>query len=160
MSNKEGHRSIEPSFDGLLEPTHAFNKPLFREGRTGLDVPNATLDHPLKLEVFRDLFNISRHRLVLLVCKDQEWGAREKTIILNEALELIPSLIEAHLISRVDDVDEGIDVLKMIPPVFANLLLTPHIPQFKFKPADGQLLNVVVFGGHVLHWYLLVFKRE
>ena len=99
MSDKEGRPSIKPSFDGLLEPTHAFIDALLSKGRAGLNVPNAIFDHAIKVEELRDLFNIACHGLILLVCKDQEWRARKKTIILSEAAELILGLFEAHPVS-------------------------------------------------------------
>ncbi len=48
-------------------------------------------------------------------------------------LQVVLDLFDAHLISRVDDIDESISLFEIVAPVGANFTLTTDIPNVQLK---------------------------
>lgn len=75
---------------------------------------------------------------ILLVGKDQENGI-SKLILVEHALKLLASLDNTIAIVAVDDEDNALGVLEVMPPERSDLVLTTDIPH-------GEL-NVLVLDG-------------
>lgn len=67
---------------------------------------------------------------VLLVGKDQD-GAVEHERILDDGLELSRSFGHPLTVLRVDDKDEAVSVVEVVPPQWPQLLLASNIPYCK-----------------------------
>ena len=64
---------------------------------------------------------------ILLVGKDQENGIAE-LILVKHALKLLAGLNDTVAIVAVDDEDDTLGVLEVVPPQRTNLVLTADIP--------------------------------
>jgi hypothetical protein len=64
---------------------------------------------------------------ILLVGEDQKNGVPQ-LILVEHALELLPSLNNTIAIVAVDDEDDALGVLEVVPPQGADLVLTTDIP--------------------------------
>lgn len=67
------------------------------------------------------------HRQILLVGKDQE-GSITQLVLIQHALELLTSLNNTIAIIAVDDEDDTLGVLEVVPPQRTDLVLTTNIP--------------------------------
>lgn len=67
------------------------------------------------------------HRQILLVGKDQE-GSIAKLVLVQHALELLASLNNTIAIVAVDNEDDTLGVLEVMPPQRTDLVLTTDIP--------------------------------
>jgi hypothetical protein len=75
-------------------------------------------------------------RKILLISKDKEQSVPQ-LIFIQHALQLLTSLIDTITIVAVDDEDDALRILEVMPPQRPDLILTADIP-------DGKL-NVLVF---------------
>jgi hypothetical protein len=92
----------------------------------------------VKTEFVGDFSGVHGVWQILLVGKDQEKGITE-FILVQHALELFPSLRHTITIVRVDDENDSLCVLEVVPPEGTNLVLASDVP-------DGEV-DVFVFDG-------------
>lgn len=78
------------------------------------------------------------YRQILLVGKDQENGIAE-LILVQHTLQLLPSFNDTVTIVAVNNKDDALGVLEVMPPQRSNLVLSSYIP-------NGEL-NVLVLNG-------------
>lgn len=78
------------------------------------------------------------YRKILLVSEDQQKRITQ-LILVQHALQLLASLGNTIPIVRVDDEDDALGVLEVMPPEGTDLVLTADVP-------DGEL-DVSVFDG-------------
>lgn len=64
---------------------------------------------------------------ILLVGEDQEVGIAQ-LVLVQHALQLLPGLNDTIAIVRVDDEDDTLGVLEVVPPQRSNLVLSTDIP--------------------------------
>lgn len=67
------------------------------------------------------------HRKILLVGKDQENCVTE-FVLVQHALEFLPGLNNTVAIVAVDDENDTLSILEVVPPQRSNLVLTTDIP--------------------------------
>ena len=60
----------------------------------------------------------------------------------NSYLKLLLGLLKALGIGRVDDVDEDVRVVKVIPPVRPDLPLSSNIPNIELEPLALYRLDI------------------
>jgi hypothetical protein len=87
-------------------------------------------------DLFRDTYG-----KILLVGKDQEDGIPE-LILVEHALELLTSLNNTVTIVGVDNEDDTLGVLEVVPPQRTDLVLTTHIPHGELDVLVLYRLNV------------------
>ena len=94
--------------------------------RTYLDIPGP-LPESVKSELVSDFSGIHGIRQILLVCEDQEEGVSE-FILVQHALQLLSGLNNTIAIIAVDNEDDALGVLEVMPPQRSNLVLTADVP--------------------------------
>lgn len=70
---------------------------------------------------------MNTYRQILLVGEDQEVGIAQ-LVLVQHALQLLPGLNDTIAIVRVDDEDDTLGVLEVVPPQRSNLVLSTDIP--------------------------------
>jgi len=121
----------------VAEPLETLVKPITRGSASGLDVPG-TLSQTVQTKLIRNLGGVHGIWQILLVGEDQEESVPE-LIFVQHALQLLSSLHYTIAIVRVDDEDDTLGVLEVMPPQRPNLVLSSDIPY-------GEL-NVLVLDG-------------
>ena len=101
------------------------------DSRARLDVPGSVGDF-VKLERVHDFRGFKSRLQILLVGKDEKGHFREQ-LLLHQLVQVTLHLLHAHIVSRVDDVDEGISLLVVVSPVGSNLTLTTDIPHVQLE---------------------------
>lgn len=86
----------------------------------------------------RGKWGIVTYGKILLVGEDQENGISE-LVLVEHALELLAGLNDTVAIVAVDDEDDALSVLEVMPPERTDLVLTTDIPHSE--------LDVLVFDG-------------
>jgi hypothetical protein len=81
---------------------------------------------------------------ILLVGKDQKKGVPQ-LVLVEHALEFLAGLGNTITIVAVDDEDDTLGVLEIMPPQRANLVLTSDIP-------DSELNVLVLYGLDIEAW--------
>ena len=81
---------------------------------------------------------------ILLVGKDKENGISE-LVLVEHALKLLSGLNDTVAIVGVDDEDDTLSVLEVVPPQRSDLVLTTDIPH-------GELDVLVLYGLDVEAW--------
>jgi hypothetical protein len=92
----------------------------------GLDVPSA-LPQAVKAELVSDLGGVHGVGKILLVGEDQQNGIAE-LVLVEHALELFPGLDDTVTIVAVDNEDDTLGVLEVMPPQRSDLVLATNIP--------------------------------
>ena len=95
-----------------------------------------TLPQAVQSELVCDLCGVHCVWQILLVGKDQEESVAE-LVLVQHALQLLASLDDTITIVAVDDEDDTLSVLEVMPPQRSDLVLSTDIPH-------GEL-NVLVF---------------
>ena len=85
---------------------------------------------------------------ILLVGEDQENGIPQ-LILVEHALELLTSLNNTVTIVGVDDEDDTLGVLEVVPPQGADLVLTTDIPHGELDVLVLDSLDVEAWKGEV-----------
>lgn len=139
------------------EPLETLVETIARRGAGRLDVPGA-LSQAVEAELVCDfrsvhgvLFtgsvrwsvlslggSVDTYRQILLVGKDQEHGVTQ-LILVQHALKLLTGLDNTVAIVAVDNENDALGVLEVVPPQRADLVLPTNIPH-------GEL-DVLVFNG-------------
>ncbi len=70
----------------------------------------------------------NRWRPEVSKCYAQDWRRTAPYILLEEAVELLFAILHAHAVSRVDDPDQGVSLLEIVPPVRAESALATDVP--------------------------------
>lgn len=70
---------------------------------------------------------LETYRQILLVGEDQKVGIA-KLVLVQHTLQLLPSLDDTIAIVRIDDEDDALGVLEVVPPQRSNLVLSTNIP--------------------------------
>jgi len=82
-------------------------------------------------QLIRNLRRIHRIGQILLVRKHQQQRIPQ-LVLVEHALQLLARLDDAVAVVAVDDEDDALRVLEVVPPQRANLVLPAHVP-------DGEL---------------------
>ena len=77
------------------------------------------------------------YRQILLVGKDQEKSISQ-FILIQHALELLTGLHNTITIIAIDNKDNALSVLEVMPPQWSDLILSPHIP---YSELDVPVFN-------------------
>ena len=85
------------------------------------------------------------YRKILLVGKDEENGVTE-LVLVEHALELLASLDDTVAIVAVDDEDDALGVLEVMPPERADLVLATDIPHCELDVLVLHRLDVEAWG--------------
>merc|ERR1712080_631089 len=112
-------------------------KTVTRGGASRLDVPSA-LPQGVQTKLVSDLGGVHGVGQILLVGVDKEKGVAQ-LILVEHALELLTGLNNTVAIVGVNDEDDTLGVLEVMPPQRADLVLSADIPH-------GEL-NVLVLDG-------------
>lgn len=123
--------------EGVGEPLETLVETISRGSAGGLDVPGA-LSQAVEAELVCDLGSVHGIGKILLVGEDEEDGISE-FILVQHALKLLTSLDDTVAIVAIDDEDDTLGVLEVVPPQRSDLVLTTDIPH-------GEL-NVLVLDG-------------
>ena len=123
--------SVVLCVDCLDQPGHALVKTNLGHGTARLDVPRSVGDS-VQIEVLHNLRRVQSHTYILLVCEDEERNSG-KELFGEKLLKVILDLLHAHLVGRVDHVDQSVSLVVVVAPVWANLTLTTNIPYVQLK---------------------------
>jgi hypothetical protein len=123
--------------EGVGEPLKTLIETVTGGGTGGLDVPGA-LSQAVEAKLVCDLGGVHGIGKILLVGKDKENGISE-LVLVEHALKLLSGLNDTVAIVGVDDEDDTLSVLEVVPPQRSDLVLTTDIPH-------GEL-NVLVLDG-------------
>lgn len=83
---------------------------------------------------------------ILLVGEDKENGISE-FILVQHALKLLASLDNTVAIVAIDDEDDTLGVLEVVPPQWSDLVLTTDIPHGELNVLVLDGLDVEAFRG-------------
>ena len=93
---------------------------------------------------------------VLLVCEDEEGGARE-ALLAQQLVELALTVVEATRVRAVHDPDEALGLLVVVAPVRTQARLATHVPHVEFVPAGGPQARALSRAGRA--WRARVRSR-
>ena len=110
----------------VAQPFQTLVKTVSRSGAGGLDVPGA-LSQAVQTKLVSDLGSVHGVRKILLVGEDQEESISE-LVLVEHALQLLTSLDNTVTIVAVDDEDDTLGVLEVMPPQRTDLVLSTDIP--------------------------------
>lgn len=108
------------------QPVQALVQTLALRGARGLNVP-PTIAHVVQSQFLRQFSCRHRVREVLFVGKDQNHSIAQ-LVLGQHVLQLLLRLSYALPVVRVDDKDESLRVLEVVPPQWTNLVLATHVP--------------------------------
>lgn len=118
--------SSDPALDVGTQPLETLVKTISR-GRAGsLDVPGA-LPEAVETELIGDLSSVHGVRKILLVGENEEESIA-KFVFVQHPLKLLTSFRHTLTIVRVNDEDDALSVLEIMPPQGTDLVLTSYIP--------------------------------
>lgn len=100
----------------------------------------------MKAETLGDFIGSRGSHKVLLIGEKQD-GHTHELLFEKKLLQLMTSFFEALLVGRVDDVDENVGVIKVVPPVRSNLSLTADVPHIEFEAVGRDRLDVEALSG-------------
>ena len=123
--------SVVLCVDCLDQPSHALVETNLGHGTARLDVPRSVGDS-VQIEVLHNLRRVQSHTYILLVCEDEERNSG-KELFGEKLLKVILDLLHAHLVGRVDHIDQSVSLVVVVAPVGANLALTADIPHVELK---------------------------
>lgn len=96
----------------------------------------------------RAAYKPGTHRQILLVGEDQE-GSIAQLILVQHALQLLTGLNDTIAIVAVDDEDDTLGVLEVVPPERTDLVLTTDIPHGKGDVLVLDGLDVEALGAKI-----------
>ena len=105
------------------------------------------LVHPMEAEVGRK-WAVRTYGQILLVGKDQENGVPQ-LILVQHALQFLSCLDDTVAIVGVDDKDDALRVLEVMPPEGADLVLATDIPHGELNVLVLDSLDVEAYEGLV-----------
>ena len=83
-----------------------------------------------------DIFGLKSELQVLLVGINEEWDL-SKSFLNKKSIELLNTLIESLLITRINDENHAVGVIIIVLPVWSDSLLTSNVPHIEFKSILG-----------------------
>jgi len=122
---------------GVAQPFETFVESITRSSAGRLDIPGA-LSETVKTKLVGDFGSVHGVRKILFVGKDKEKCVTE-LIFVEHSLEFLTCLHNTISVIGVDDKDDALGVLEVMPPQRPNLVLTANIPHCE--------LDVLVFNG-------------
>lgn len=131
--------------EGVGEPLETLVQTISRRSTGGLDVPSA-LSQAVKAELVCNLGGVHGIGKILLVGEDKEDSISE-LILVQHALELLSGLDDTIAIVAIDDKDDALGVLEVMPPQRSNLVLTTDIPHGELDVLVLDSLDVETDGG-------------
>jgi hypothetical protein len=130
---------------GVAEPFQTLVETITGSSTSRLDVPG-TLAERVKTKLVGDLGGVHGVGKILLVGEDKEKGVAE-LILVEHALQLLTGLYNTIPIVGVDDEDDTLGVLEVVPPQRANLVLPANIPYGELNVLVLNSLDVETDGG-------------
>eukprot|EP00288_Rhodomonas_lens_P016375 CAMPEP_0177706748 /NCGR_PEP_ID=MMETSP0484_2-20121128/9387_1 /TAXON_ID=354590 /ORGANISM="Rhodomonas lens, Strain RHODO" /LENGTH=156 /DNA_ID=CAMNT_0019218223 /DNA_START=129 /DNA_END=599 /DNA_ORIENTATION=- len=130
----------------LDQPFHALLQALPLLCRARLDVPIAIPD-VVQPERIRELVRGDGVEKILLVGEEEEGDARQ-LLLLQQSGQLHTSLVDPSPISAINHVHQSISLIKVVPPVRADGLLTSNIPHVQLEALVDDRFDVEALGGH------------
>jgi len=118
-------------------------------GAGGLDVPGAEFQ-AVQAKLVGDFGSIHGIGQILLVGEDQEMGVPQ-LVLVEHSLQLLAGLDHTVTIVAVDDEDDALRVLEIMPPKRADLILPSDIPYGELDVLVFDCLNVEANGGDRCH---------
>jgi hypothetical protein len=112
--------------EGGSEPLKTLIQTITGRSAGGLNVPS-TLAQAVETELVCDFGSVHGVGQILLVGENQENGVAQ-LILVEHALELLTGLNNTVTIVGVDDEDDTLGVLEVVPPQGTDLVLTTDIP--------------------------------
>ena len=96
-----------------------------------MDVPSSILD----FTQFKSSHHfVSVHsELQILLVRVHEQGHSREALLAQKRSEFLVALLETHVISGIDDVDEAVSVIVVVLPVGADLALTADVPHVELE---------------------------
>ena len=88
---------------------------------------------------------VERYRKILLVGKDEEKSV-PKLVLVEHALQLLAGLDHTIAIVAVDDEDDALRVLEVVPPQWPDLVLPTHVPHGELDVLVFDRLDVKACG--------------
>ena len=83
-----------------------------------------------------DLVALEAYRQILFVCKDQKQSIPQ-LVLIQHALQLLTGLNDTIAVIAINDENDALGILEVMPPQRSDLILSSHIP-------NGEL-NVFIF---------------
>jgi hypothetical protein len=147
--------------EGGSEPLKTLIQTITGRSAGGLNVPS-TLAQAVETELVCDFGSVHGVGQILLVGENQENGVAQ-LILVEHALELLTGLNNTVTIVGVDDEDDTLGVLEVVPPQGTDLVLTTDIPHGELDVLildglDVEALVVLVVGGSYYRRQGLVFS--
>jgi hypothetical protein len=122
------------------EPLKTLNKTVTRVGARGRKKPCA-LAEVMKVQLVCDFSSVHCIGKILFVGKDEEKSITE-LVFVEHTVELFTSLGNTQTIVRVDDKDDSLCVLEVVPPERTDLVLTTDIPHGEVDVPELYRLDV------------------
>lgn len=133
---KKSLRSSSPLEVGA-QPLETLVETVTTGGASGLDEPLA-LSQAVKAKLVGDLGGVHGVGQILLVGENKEQSVTQ-LVLVKHALQLLTCLGNTLSVVRVDDEDDTVRVLEVVPPEGADLVLSSDVP-------NGER-DVLVFDG-------------
>jgi len=128
----------------VAEPFETFVKTITRCSASRLNVPGS-LSQRVKTKFVGDFGGVHGVRKILLVGEDQEKSITQ-FILVQHALQFLPSFDHTISIVGVNDEDDALGVLEVVSPERSNLVLTTNIPHGELNVLVFDSLNVEANG--------------
>ncbi|KAI7498797.1 ADP-ribosylation [Hortaea werneckii] len=126
----------------VAEPFETFVQTVTGGGASGLDVLFAlgALPQAVETQLVRNLGRVHRVRQILLVGEDQQERISQ-LVLVQHALQLFAGLNDTVTVIAVDDEDDTLGVLEVVPPQRSDLVLSTNIPD---RELDVLVLDRIV----------------
>jgi len=110
----------------VAQPFETFVKTVTRGSAGGLDVPS-TLSETVETKLIGDFGGVHGIGQILFVGKDKEKGVTQ-LILVEHALKFLTCLDNTVPVVGVDDEDNALGVLEIMPPQGSDLVLATDVP--------------------------------
>merc|ERR1711939_1142630 len=110
----------------VAEPFETLVQTVTGGGASGLDVPGA-LPQAVQTQLVSNLSRVHRVRQILLVGENQQKRISQ-LVLVQHALQLLAGLNDTVPVVAVDDEDDTLRVLEVVPPQRSDLVLSTNIP--------------------------------
>ena len=99
------------------------------------------LPQAVQTQLVRNLSRVHRVRQILLVGEDQQERISQ-LVLVQHALQLLAGLNDTVTVVAVDDEDDTLSVLEVVPPQRSDLVLSTNIPDRELDVLVLDRLNV------------------
>lgn len=100
-----------------------------------------TLPQAVQTQLVRNLSRVHRVRQILLVGENQQERISQ-LVLVQHALQLLAGLNDTVTVVAVDDEDDTLRVLEVVPPQRSDLVLSTNIPDRELDVLVLDRLNV------------------